>query len=145
MGHADFVHLRVQTAYSLSAGAIKVKELCKLCKAQKMPAVAITDAGNLFGALEFALSAVDSGVQPIIGCELAIRRVESGGERRVGGRSSLAPEPDRVVLLVQNETGYRNLLKLVSKAFLESEGAEAPQIALADFAGLSDGLLLLTG
>jgi len=69
---ADFIHLRVHTAYSLSAGAIKIKELVGLCKANKMPAVAITDSGNLFGALEFATACAGEGIQPIIGCEIAL-------------------------------------------------------------------------
>ena len=57
---ADFVHLRVHSAYSLSEGAIKIKELVKLCQKKEMPAVAVTDTGNLFGALEFSLAAADS-------------------------------------------------------------------------------------
>jgi len=79
---ADFIHLRVHTAYSLSAGAIKIKELVALCKTNKMPAVAITDTGNLFGALQFSMACAEAGVQPIIGCDLAIRRGE-GGARQV--------------------------------------------------------------
>ena len=74
MPPADFVHLRAHSAYSLSAGAIKVKELVGLCKKHGMPALAITDRGNLFGALEFAQAAGEAGVQPIIGCELGLRR-----------------------------------------------------------------------
>ncbi|HEX3419207.1 MAG TPA: PHP domain-containing protein, partial [Stellaceae bacterium] len=69
---ASFVHLRVHTAYSLSAGAIPIKELAGLCKAERMPAVAITDSGNLFGALEFATTCSAAGVQPIIGCDIAV-------------------------------------------------------------------------
>src|SRR5256885_2249874 len=71
---ADFVHLRVHTAYSLSAGAIRVKELVSLCKAERMPAVAVTDTGNLFGALEVATTCAAAGIQPIIGCEIALER-----------------------------------------------------------------------
>lgn len=85
MPHADFVHLRTRSAYSLSAGAIKVKALVGLAKLHAMPAVAMTDAGNLFGALEFAQAARDSGIQPIIGCELALRR--SDGDGRIAGSS----------------------------------------------------------
>ncbi len=143
MPHADFVHLRVHSAYSLSSGAIKVKELASLAKSHAMPAVAVTDTGNLFGALEFAMAARDVGVQPIVGCELALRR--SDGDTRLAGRLGPAPSPDSVVLLVQNETGYRNLLKLVSRSFLETEGGEEAQVALAALDGASDGLLLLTG
>src|ERR1700676_3453636 len=93
-----------------------------------MPAVAITDTGNLFGALEFAQACSEAGVQPIVGCELALRRAEPEGRRQ---RNGLPPEPDRVVVLVQSETGYRNLLRLVSKAFLETSGGETPQGEIA--------------
>ena len=65
MPHADFVHLRVHSAYSLSEGALKLGDLVKLCKQHGMPAVAVTDTGNLFGALEFASYAADAGIQPI--------------------------------------------------------------------------------
>lgn len=75
---SDFIHLRVHSAYSLSEGAIKVKELVKLCQKQGMPAVAVTDTGNLFGCLEFAMAAADAGIQPIIGCQMWIRSWEIG-------------------------------------------------------------------
>ena len=81
---ADFVHLRVHTAYSLSAGAIRIKELAGLCKAERMPAVAITDSGNLFGALEFATTCSAAGVQPIIGCDIAVERGNPEGGSRLG-------------------------------------------------------------
>jgi DNA polymerase III subunit alpha len=142
VAHADFVHLRVHSAYSLSAGAIKVKQLVTLCKQQKMPAVAITDTGNLFGALELTLGCTDAGIQPVIGCELGLRRAEAEGR---GGRPGLPQDPDRFVLLVQNEAGYRNLMKLVSKSFLESEGGAAPEVDIADLDGRSDGLICLAG
>ena len=89
---ADFVHLRVHSAYSLSEGAIKIKELVKLCQKKEMPAVAVTDTGNLFGALEFSLAAANSGVQPILGCQVGIRRMgpaANGGGKPVGK----GPEP----------------------------------------------------
>ncbi|HTZ37892.1 MAG TPA: DNA polymerase III subunit alpha [Stellaceae bacterium] len=136
---ADFIHLRVHTAYSLSAGAIKVKELVALCKANRMPAVAITDSGNLFGALEFATACAAEGIQPIIGCELALVAHEAGEGARP------PRQPERVVVLVQNETGYRNLLGLVSRSFLDSEAGAEPAIALADLADHSEGLICLTG
>ena len=138
MAHADFVHLRVHSAYSLSEGAIKPKDLVKLCRAQAMPAVAVTDSGNLFGALEFAQEAQKAGIQPIIGCQLAISR--DAGEPRNG----TAPPPDPLVLLVQNEAGYQNLMRLVSIAFLESEPSEPAQVSLDVLAAHGDGLLALT-
>ncbi|HYG84896.1 MAG TPA: DNA polymerase III subunit alpha [Azospirillum sp.] len=144
MPHADFVHLRVHSAYSLSEGAIKVKELVKLCAKQHMPAVAVTDTGNLFGALEFALAAMDVGVQPIIGTVLGITRVgPANGRPGVPGKA--ASTPDQLVLLCQNQDGYQNLMKLVSKAFLESDPMAGPQVDLSALEGHSDGLIALTG
>ena len=95
MAHADFVHLRVHTAYSLLEGAIKIKDLAKLCEKMEMPAVAMTDTGNLFGALEFSDYCAKGGVQPIIGCQLAIRREDvatshsagQGGRQQRQGKS----------------------------------------------------------
>ncbi len=144
MAFADFIHLRTHSAYSLSAGAIKVKELVALAKKNAMPAVAMTDAGNLFGALEFAIAAADAGVQPIIGCELGMRRTD-GENGRLGAKIGPALPPDHILLLVQSEQGYRNLLKLVSKSFLETPSGEAAQIDLAALEGRCDGLLVLCG
>ena len=67
MPHANFVHLRTHTAYSLSEGAIKIKQLVKMCQAEQMPAVGVTDTGNLFGALELSSACAEVGIQPIIG------------------------------------------------------------------------------
>jgi DNA polymerase-3 subunit alpha len=139
MAHADFVHLRTHSAYSLSEGALKTKELVKLCTASRMPAVAVTDTGNLFGALEFSLACQEAGVQPIVGCVLGVRRED--GNHRMGVR----PAPDPIVLLVQSREGWRNLLKLISRAYLEGTPGEAPQVALSDLEGHSEGLIALTG
>ena len=144
MPHADFVHLRAHSAYSLSAGAIKLKELVGLAKRHSMPALALTDSGNLFGALEFAQAASEAGVQPIIGTELGLRRVTGDGNTRAV-KAGPSPPPDSVILLAQSEQGYRNLLKLVSTSFLETEGGEAPQLDLEALEGRSEGLLLLSG
>jgi DNA polymerase-3 subunit alpha len=138
--YADFVHLRVHTAYSLAEGAIKLKQLIKLCEKAAMPAVGICDTGNLFGALEFSVSCSDAGIQPIVGCQVSIRR-EDGPPSKDGRK----PDPDSIVLLCQNEAGYLNLLKLVSKAFLETDAGEIPQITLHDVETRSDGLIVLTG
>jgi DNA polymerase III subunit alpha len=139
---ADFVHLRVHTAYSLSAGAIRPKELVELCRAERMPAVAVTDTGNLFGALEIATTCAAAGIQPIIGCEIALER-NGAQEANRPGRSLAAP--DRIVLLAQSEAGYRNLLDLVSRSFLAGETPTEPAITRADLARAGDGLICLTG
>jgi DNA polymerase III subunit alpha len=138
MPYADFVHLRVHTAYSLLEGAIRIEELADLCKAQRMPAVAMTDTNNLFGALEFSGTCAKNGIQPIIGCQLGITRV-NGPER------GPPADPDGLVLLVQNEAGYANLLKLVAEAFLEGEANEPPQVAIESLEAHADGLIALTG
>lgn len=143
MTHADFVHLRCHSAYSLSEGAIKIKQLVKLCQSHQMPALGITDSGNLFGALEFSTACAEAGIQPIIGVQLAIRREDDGGRGFGGG--DRRPEPDLIVLLAKDETGYGNLLKLVSTAFLKTEGGETPQSSLALLESHSDGLIALTG
>ena len=138
MAHSDFVHLRVHTAYSLSEGAIPVKELAKLCREEGMPAVAATDTGNLFGALEFAKACADAGVQPVMGCLLGLRRAEPQSG------NGLLP-PDRVLLLAQSEAGYRNLIKLVSQSYLGTEGPEAPQVSFDSLAARAEGLIVLIG
>src|SRR6266446_7599646 len=140
---ADFIHLRVHSAYSLSAGAIKIKELVQLCRSEAMPAVAITDTGNLFGALEFAMACAEAGIQPIIGCEIALS--PNGGARNGRPPNGHPAEPDRIVLLVQSEAGYRNLMALVSRAFLDGEAGAEPAVALADLANANDGLICLAG
>jgi DNA polymerase III subunit alpha len=143
MALADFIHLRVHTAYSLSAGAITIKQLVACCCAERMPAVAITDSGNLFGALEFATLCAAAGVQPIIGCELALRLREPNGN----GSAVVRPlsEAERLVLLVQSEAGYRNLLALVSNSFLAGDSTLDPAVSLSELTAAGEGLICLTG
>jgi DNA polymerase-3 subunit alpha len=138
---ADFIHLRVRSAYSLTEGANKVDKIVALAKENAMPAVAVTDRNNLFGALEFAQDASNNGVQPIIGCELAIRRAEEGGIAAVGK----VPAVDGLTLLVQNEAGYLNLMRLVSRAHLEFKIGSFAALPLEDLEGHTEGLLALTG
>ena len=137
MAHADFVHLRVRTVYSLSEGAVRLDELAKTCRAWRMPAVAIADRGNMFGALAFSESCREAGVQPIIGCDLRI------GER--GAEAARRRAPDWLLLLAQDEAGYRNLTALTSTAFLQSGNGDQPLVTLDELAARADGLLALTG
>jgi len=115
MEHSDFVHLHVHSQYSLLDGAIKIKPLVKRAAELKMPAVAITDHGSMFGTVEFYEAAMAEGVKPIIGCEVyvapASRTEKSPG---AGGESAY-----HLVLLAKNSKGYRNLCHLVSKGYLE--------------------------
>ena len=139
MPHASFVHLRVHSAYSLSEGAIPVKELADLCRREKMPAVAVTDTGNLFGVMEFGHACADAGIQPIVGCLLGLKRGDSGP----GANHDTAC--DRVLLLVQDEAGYRNLIKLVSQSFLGTQGGEPAQVPFASLAAHAGGLIAFVG
>ena len=144
MAHADFVHLRVHTSYSLLEGALRIDELAALCRDAGMPAVAISDTNNLFGALEFSTACAAAGVQPIIGCQLSITIEGPGGQRSVSGAGD-EPGADSLVLLVQDEAGYHNLLKLLSKAYLDTERSDEPQVSLDALAAHADGLIALTG
>ena len=134
-----FVHLRVHTSYSLSEGAIRIKQLGKLCRTLGMPAVAITDTNNLFGGLEFSSSLREAGIQPIIGCQLAIAREE--GQGGAGGRT--ARQSEAVVVLAQNSDGYRNLLALID--LLYGEPQQGPQLPFDALLAHHQGLILLTG
>ncbi|MDE0238622.1 MAG: DNA polymerase III subunit alpha [bacterium] len=133
-----FVHLRVHTPFSLLEGAVKIPQLVELCVANGMPAMAITDTGNMFGALEFASACAANGIQPIIGTLLAIRHDE---EERLR-------DPDhaeRLVLLARDNEGYANLLDLMSEACLTTGSGDLPSLLLDDLAGRCDGLICLTG
>ncbi|TAJ26283.1 MAG: DNA polymerase III subunit alpha [Reyranella sp.] len=141
MAIADFVHLKVRSAYSLTEGANKVDNIVSLAKGQAMPAVAVTDRNNLFGALEFSQYASKAGVQPIVGCDLGIRREEEGGI----ATASKVPAIDWLTLLVQSEQGYKNLMRLVSRAHLEFKVGSVSALHLTDLEGSVEGLIAITG
>jgi DNA polymerase III subunit alpha len=109
---APFVHLHCHTDYSLLDGACEASQLMDLVAEQKMPAVAMTDHGNLFGAVEFYNSAKSRGVKPIIGCEMYVVQ----GDHRT---KSETERYNHLVLLCENAEGYRNLIKLVSTGYLD--------------------------
>ena len=141
MAIADFVHLKVRSAYSLTEGANKVDKIVSLAKENAMPAVGVTDRNNLFGALEFSQYAAKGGIQPITGCELGIRREDGTGN---GPPGKIVPA-DWLTLLVQNETGYRNLMRLVSRAHLEFKAGSLSALPLSELEGNTEGLLALAG
>ena len=136
-----FVHLRLHSAFSLLEGAIRVKDIAKLCKADGMPAVALTDTGNLFGALEFSETMAGAGIQPIVGCTLPLI-IEDEDEPGRGPRRDIS---GTLALLAKDETGYRNLMRLSSRAFLGPEAGEPPHILLDLLAAHHEGLICLTG
>jgi DNA polymerase III subunit alpha len=131
-----FIHLRTHTEYSLLEGALPLKSMVKLAAAQGMPAVAVTDTNNLFAALEFSVTALGAGVQPILGCQIDLALPQALGDK------PRAPAP--VVLLAQSEAGYLNLLKLNSALYLREANA-LPHVTPADLAAHADGLICLTG
>ena len=146
MSYADFVHLRVHSAYSLAEGALRIPQLVELCRDKTMPAVAITDTGNLFGALEFSLAAAKAGIQPIVGCQVTLAVEESAeGARRNGNGGAQHHDGDQLVLLAQSEQGYRNLLGIVSRSYVEMADDARAIVHLDDLEGATDGLIALSG
>ena len=115
MKHANFVHLHVHTQYSLLDGMIRLEELFKKAREFAMPAIAITDHGNMFGAIDFYKQACDHGIKPIIGCELYV----APGSRFDKSASAIGEATRHLVVLVKNMKGYKNLMKLTSAAHLE--------------------------
>jgi DNA polymerase-3 subunit alpha len=136
--HLGFVHLRVRSAYSLLEGAIKADVIGTMAQAAGMPAVALTDRANLFGALEFSVATKGADVQPIVGCALPVSGVGEGGSERW----SRTPT---VVLLAQSERGYLNLAELSSIAYLDAEATEEPHVPWEQVAARAEGLILLSG
>ena len=116
MASADFVHLHGHSEYSLLDGACRVGEMAELAAEQGMPALAITDHGNLFGVIEHYRACQDAGIKPIIGCEVYVA-IDSRHARQAA--RGLTHASNHLVLLAKDATGYRNLTKLVSKGYLE--------------------------
>ena len=139
MPRDSFVHLHLHTEYSLLDGSIRMKELMKKAAEFEMPAVAITDHGNLFGVIEFYQEAQRAGVKPIIGCEVYVAP-GSHKDRPPSRRESAY----HFTLLTENEIGYRNLVKLVTAAHLDGFHY-APRIDKALLAERSAGLIGLSG
>jgi len=141
MKHADFVHLHVHSEYSLLDGAARLEKLVERAKVLKFPALALTDHGNLFGAVDFYTACEKAGVKPILGCELYVapgsrfeRSTQDGGYE---GAS-------HCTVLARTRAGYANLMKLVSKAYLEGYYYK-PRVDRELLAQHADGLLVLSG
>jgi DNA polymerase-3 subunit alpha len=128
MPDSQFIHLRNHSAYSLAEGAIKVKDLVKLAVKNNMPACGITDTSNMFGALEFALEAAKSGVQPVIGMQIDVN--EDG---------------QQLVLLAQSAAGYKNMSRLISDAYMNSGESAKTIVSMDDLAAQNADIICLTG
>ncbi len=144
MSHSPFVHLHLHTQYSLLDGAIPHAPLFEHAKALNMPAVAMTDHGNLFGAVEFYEKAMNAKIKPILGCEVYIatrsRFEKEKREKDESGFDSIC----HLLLLAMNDTGYRNLMYLVSKGYLEGFYYK-PRIDLDLLRERSEGLIATSG
>jgi DNA polymerase-3 subunit alpha len=135
-----FVHLHVHSSYSLLEGALTVARLAELAKQDRQPALALTDTDNMFGALEFSEKLAGVGIQPIVGCALGI----DFGD--VDTRASAhARDWPRLVLLAATEGGYRSLMRLASRAFLDTAQQERPHLKIDWLDGETDGLIALSG
>ena len=127
-----FIHLRLHSNFSLAEGMLSFEDLSKFCVENNQPAIAITDTNNLFGALEFSLKMISSGIQPIIGIQINISQ-NGNDDKDIG----------EVVLLAKNEIGYKNLL-LLTNVFSSNENYEK-FINGIELEKYKDGLLILTG
>ncbi|BBE71451.1 DNA polymerase III subunit alpha [Oharaeibacter diazotrophicus] len=138
-----FVHLRVHSAYSLLEGALPLSKILKLADADAQPAIAVTDTGNLFSALEFSEKAAEKGIQPIVGCELAVDFGDEPADRRRPGAP--AQGLPSIVLIAATQRGFDNLTILVSRSFMETEPGARPHLPFDRLADRADGILALTG
>lgn len=136
----SFVHLHAHSAYSLAEGAIKTEKLAELARAQDMPALALTDTANMFGALEFAKACSGKGVQPIMGCQLFLSRGAADERPEV-----LRLPPDPVVALAMNAEGLENVQRLSSQGFLRDDPSGRPAVTLELLKQHAAGVILLTG
>ncbi len=137
MPSGNFVHLHLHTDYSLLDGACEISRLVDRAAELKMPAVAVTDHGNLFAAIKFYDAALNRGIKPIVGCEAYVAATNRFD------RSPASDRPYHLVLLCENERGYRNLIKLASSAYLEGYYYK-PRIDKDLLAHHSEGLIALS-
>ena len=138
-----FIHLRIHSAFSLLEGAMHIATLAKLAKQYEMPALGLSDTGNLFGALEFSQTMAAHDVQPIMGCSLRIA-FDSLSDQQ-GNRYQDTPRVAILPLIAKDEQGFMNLMHLSSCAYLDTDAALEPQLPLSLLKQHSDGLIALSG
>jgi DNA polymerase-3 subunit alpha len=141
MSHADFVHLHLHTEYSLLDGACRLDRLVERARELKFPALAITDHGVLYGAVDFYKAAREGGIKPIIGCEVYVAPGSRFDKKTAaGGRDAY----HHLVLLAKDQAGYQNLIQLVTAAHLEGYYYK-PRIDKELLAAHKEGLIALSG
>ncbi len=133
-----FVHLHVHTEYSLLDGAIRINDLVKKAKELNMNAVAITDHGNMFGAVEFYKKCLEEGIKPIIGCEVYV-----APRSRFDKQGKVDTEPNHLILLAMNDIGYHNLIKLCSMGYTEGFYYK-PRIDMDILSKYNEGIICLS-
>ena len=139
MGTPDFVHLTTHSTYSLLEGAMQLDQILDIAKKDEQPAIAITDSGNLFVALEFSEKAYKLGIQPIIGCKL---KVDFGDQADSMKGSDGFSE---LVLLAANQAGAGNLIEIVSRTYTETDASKFPHATYNLLSNCNEGLIVLTG
>jgi DNA polymerase-3 subunit alpha len=146
---SEFVHLHVHSQFSMLDGALKIKGLAKKTKELGMRAVALTDHGNMFGAIQLYKSCKDQDIQPILGCEVnVVREKDPKNDGKTDGSKKgkkNEDEVDHLVLLATSEVGYKNLIRIVSKGHVEPASPRAPSVTMDTVAENREGLLGLTG
>src|SRR6185312_6542119 len=128
-----YIHLRIHTEYSLVDGLPTVEGLIDAAVAAEMPALAITDQANLFATVKFYQAALAAGIKPIIGADCWLQNPQN------------SKQPFRFTLLCQNAQGYRNLTRLISRAYLEGQVDNLPTLQKNWLVGAADGLIALSG
>ena len=126
----NFNHLKIHTQYSICEGAIKIENLQDFCKKKKISSIGISDTSNLCGALEFAQNITKVGTQPIIGTQINFKIAETTG---------LLP------LIATNEKGYKNIIQLSSKSYLENDALSDPHLDIKELYTASEGVIVLSG
>jgi DNA polymerase III subunit alpha len=135
-----FVHLHVHSSYSLLEGALTIARLAEFAKKDRQPALALTDTDNMFGALEFSEKLASAGIQPIIGCALGVDFADHDNRG-----AAVGTDWPRLILLAAREDGYRGLMRLCSRAYLETAQTERPHVKLAWLEQEANGLIVLSG
>ena len=133
----SFIHLKVKSHYSILKGSMKVSDIVSEAKKNKMPAVALTDNSNVFGAMEFTKACLEKGIQPIIGCNLYMELPKDIKA------DNLTRKNFNITLLVKNVTGWRNLSFLISGAYLNFKEKRSKSISAEELCKYNNGLICL--
>ena len=139
------MHLRVHSAYSLLEGALTIPKLVSLAAEERMPALALTDTNNLFGALEFSEYAAQAKIQPIVGCTLSLSFAAEPEARPDSGELVKHINHGRIALLAKDASGYANLIKLSTEAYRYGADSGEALVTIAHLALHQEGLIALTG